>query len=153
MQFVLNRFKELLGNFSILAVINVALLVDVGYCKVKTPFTCPYLPDTFQEFIKVIFAKTLALFEPFIIQYKAFDNELPKGFGSPNPELGCLKAVYTLANGNNGIEIIKVQIPAHVPVALFLNYSNFSSSCCFLQFPGFVYLFQVVSDDMAFHTK
>src|SRR5690606_16087275 len=116
MQFVLNRFKELLRYLSILAVINAALLVYVGYFEVKTPFTCPYLPNTFQEFIKVVFAKAFALFKPFIIQYKAFNNELPKGFGSPNTELGSLIAVYPVANGYNGIEIVKVQIPAYVPV-------------------------------------
>lgn len=110
MQFILNRFKELLGYFSILAVICAALLIDIGYFKVKTPFICPYLPDTFQEFIKVIFANAFALFEPFIIQYKAFDNKLPKGFGGPNPKLSGLMAIYSVANGNNGIEILKLHI-------------------------------------------
>lgn len=75
---------------------------------VATPFAGPYLPDTFQEFVKVVLAKAFSLFKPFIVQHKTLDDERPQGFGSPNPELGSLMAVYPVANGNDGIEMIKV---------------------------------------------
>lgn len=64
--------------------------------------------DAFKEFVKVNLTKVFAMFKPFIVQYKALDNELPEGFGGPDAELGGLIAVYPVAYGYDGIEIEKV---------------------------------------------
>jgi len=51
------------------------VLVNIGNFLVETPFTGPYFPNMFWGFTNVIFAKELTLLEPFIIQYKIFDDE------------------------------------------------------------------------------
>lgn len=51
------------------------MLVNIGNFLIETPFTGPYFPNTFRGFTKVILAKELILLEPFIIQYKIFDDE------------------------------------------------------------------------------
>src|SRR5690606_20189277 len=141
------------SGISILVIVDTALLVYVGYFEVDTPFTGPYLPDTFQEFVKVVLAKAFSLFKPFIVQNKALDYELSKRFGSPNPELGSLMAVYPVAHGYYGIQIVKLHIPLYHPGAFLLNCFQNGNSCLFVQFARFVNITQVFVDCRNFHTK
>lgn len=53
--------------------------------------------------------------------------------------------IYTIANGQNHIKIIKINKSVHRPIAFLTNYSNFLSSCFYLQLPNLVNLFDMVS--------
>ena len=44
------------------------MLIYIGYFQVETPFAGPYLPNALQQLIKIILAKSFALFQPFIIR-------------------------------------------------------------------------------------
>jgi hypothetical protein len=74
-----------------------------------------------RQLIKIIFAKSFALFQAFTAYYKAFYNKLPEGFGCPDTELGGLMAVYPVANGYDGIEVVKLYIPLYHTTAFLLN--------------------------------
>ncbi|OJY84295.1 MAG: hypothetical protein BGP14_18765 [Sphingobacteriales bacterium 44-15] len=82
--------------------------------KYRLPVSPGYVP----KFIKAIVAKAFALFKPFIVLYKALDNELSKSFDSLNSKLGSLKTVYPVANGYNGIKTIEIQCPVHFPITM-----------------------------------
>src|ERR1700743_512325 len=107
MQFVLNCFEKLPGYFRIIFVIDTALLIDIGYFKIQTPFAGADLPDALQQFIKVILAEVFTLFQPFIIQHKTFNNKLFKRFGGPYPALGCLETIYPVTDCDYSIKVIK----------------------------------------------
>ena len=62
MEFVLNGFKKRLRYLCIFVVVNTALLIDVGYFKVKASFAGTYLADTLEEFIEIIFTEPGTLF-------------------------------------------------------------------------------------------
>ena len=76
-QLVLHGGEELLGHRRVRAVIH-RQGVDVRDLLVKSPFAGPNLPDALQQFVEVILSEDLlALFQPFVIQYEALDDELP----------------------------------------------------------------------------
>src|SRR5690606_40258263 len=104
--------------------VDAALGIDVGDLLVKPSCTGPYLPDTFQQFIKVVSAKSLALLQTLVIEHKAFDNVLPEGSGGPNAELCCLVAVDPVANCNDGVQVVKIHFTRHLTVSFHLNYSK-----------------------------
>jgi hypothetical protein len=62
--------------------------VDVGDLLVKPSFACPDIPYPFKELLEIISSEdSVPLFQPFIIQNKAFDHELPQNPRSPYAEL------------------------------------------------------------------
>ena len=90
-----------------------------------------------------------ALLEPLIIQNESFDKVLAQYLSRPDAKLRCLAAVDAVANGDDGVEVIKRTAPSDTTTTLRLNYSNFSSSCQVLEFTGLVDFFEVVGDGVA----
>jgi len=105
MQFVLDYGEKLFGHRRVFIIIC-RENVYIGNLLVKAPLTGPDFPDTLQEFIKIILAENLiALFEPFIIQNKAFDNEFFQDSGSPDAKLCGLVGVYAITDRDYSVEI------------------------------------------------
>ena len=61
-------------------------------------------------------------------------------------ELGRLNAVHPVADRDDGVQVVELDLAGNVAVALSLNSSNFSKSCRFIQFSRIVDLLQVVTD-------
>lgn len=81
---------------------------------------------------KIVFTESFSLFQSFVVKGKSFDNEFPQYSGGPDPELGGLIAVNPVADGDDGVEVVEVNISCYFTVTLFLNYSIFSNSCLLL---------------------
>ena len=100
----------------------------MGDLQVKTPFACPDLPDAFDELIEVVLAEAPIQLPKFIIKDEPFDDELLKSGRSPDPKLGCLFRINTIANSDNCIERVMVELALDTSSAFILNYPEFPDS-------------------------
>ena len=132
MELILHSGKEISGNGRIFIVIS-RQRVNVGDFLVETPFTGANLPDTFKEFVKIVFAKALTLLEPFIIQHKPLNDKFIQGLGRPNAKLRSLIAVHPIAHGNNGVKIVIFQLSLDTAIAFLANCLQNGKSCLPLQ--------------------
>lgn len=90
MQLVLNSLEEGLCDFSITAVVDTALLVEVRDLQVEAPLTGPDGANAFQQFIEIVFAKASPLLQALVIQDESLDEELTENTCRPNAKLGRL---------------------------------------------------------------
>jgi len=120
MELILHHLEKGLGDLCTLVVINAALLVNISDLEVEAPLAGSDFSNSFEQFIKIILAKTLALFEPFIVQSESLDNKLPQNMSGPDAELGGLAAVDPVADRDDNIQI-KV---------LYLIGFTVGGSCC-----------------------
>jgi len=73
-----------------------------------------------------LFWATIQL-EPFVVEDEALDDELAERLRGPDPELRGLGAVDAVADGDDRVQLVVVDLPPHLPVPLALNSSNFST--------------------------
>jgi len=92
-------------------------------------------------------------FHALVIQGKALDDVFLEDGCRPDAELRGAFGVHAVADGDDGVEVVKIEFARDIPVAFTLNYSKFSSSCEFLQFSALVDFLQMVSDGVAFNVK
>ena len=109
MQFVLHRGKECLRDVGVGTVIHRGR-VNVCNLLVEIPLAGPDFPDALQQFVEVILAEDLlALFQPFVIQHEALDDELPQRLRRPDAEPRGLVAVDPVAHRDDGIQVVVLQ--------------------------------------------
>lgn len=109
-------------------VVDAALSVDVGDLLVETALACTDLSDPFEEFVEIIFAEFFALFESFVVENESFDNEFAEGFGRPDSEAGGFYGIDAVADGDDGVEVVKIYLAGDLSGAFGLNYSKYSNS-------------------------
>ncbi len=62
----------------------------------------------FDKLVKIVFAEAFIQFQPLIVKDKAFYDELPQSLSCPNAKLGSLGAIDAIADGNDGIKVVKI---------------------------------------------
>lgn len=122
MQLVLHGPEEDLGDFGFTAVIDAALLIDIGDLQIEAPFARPDFADALEQFIEIILGKTLAGLQPLVIEDEAFDNEIPEDRCCPDTKLGRLPAVDAITDSNDGVEIVKFDFARNLSTTLVLDY-------------------------------
>lgn len=106
-KFILHGGKKLFGNFFVRVIIGTALSIDIGDLLIKAPFTGADVPNPFQLFFKIVFPKiVLRIFQPLIIHGKALDDVFFEHLGGPDPEMGRLFGIDSIAYGDDGIEVV-----------------------------------------------
>lgn len=105
MYLVLHFFEELYGNFGVRVVIY-ARCVDIEYLTVKNLFGSADITDALQKLLKV--SASAKLFQPVIIQRKAFTNIFIEPFCSPLAKLCAAQRFYAIADRNNDIKIVVI---------------------------------------------
>jgi len=128
-QLVLHRLEEQLRDLGILVVVDAALFVDVRNLEIEASFAGADGANPLQEFIKVVFAETLALFKTFIVEHKSFDEVLAQNLCSPDAKSRCLADVDPVADPDDGIHIVEVYLAGDRPRLLDLNYPIIPDSC------------------------
>ena len=126
MQLVLDGLEERLGDFRVLVVVDAALLVDVGDLQIEPPLAGPDLADAFQKLVEVVLAEPLVQLQPLVVEHESLDDEFPQGLGRPNAELGGLGAVDPVTHRNDGVQVVELDLPADLAVALAVELSGFS---------------------------
>ena len=126
---ILHHCIELLGSWGIAVIVDTAFCIDVRHLLPNAALAGANRAHTLQQFAEVIFAESsFALLQAVIIHGKAFDHVLFQHTSRPNAELRGSTAVDAVADGNNGIQIIKINEPLDSSASLFLNYFHFGNS-------------------------
>jgi hypothetical protein len=68
------------------------------------------------------------LFKPLVIKDKTFDDEFPKRFGRPDAETRGFHRVDAITDGNDRVQVIKIDFAGDLARALLLNYPEFPDS-------------------------
>lgn len=106
-----------------------------------------------QQFVKVILSKTFALLQTLIVEHKIFKDELLQRLRGPYPELRRPPAVYAVTDGNDGVEVIEINLPVYLTSTFRLNYPEFPDSCFLLQFSGFVNVLKMLTNSTDIYPK
>lgn len=106
MQFILNCLEKALGGLGGLVVVDATLLVDIRDFEVETALARPDFPDALDELIEVVRTEADVELEAFVVQHETFDDELSKCVGCPDTKLRRLRAVDTVPNRDNRIEVV-----------------------------------------------
>jgi len=128
------RCEKPLGNWSVFVIICQEC-INIGDFLIKPSLAGLDFTYAFQKFIKIIFTEVLSLFEPFVIQYKTFDNEVLQGFGGPDTKLRTLLAVDPVSDCNNDVKVVIFQPSFDVAPALLTNCFQNGNSCVPFQLP------------------
>src|ERR1039458_215632 len=73
-------------------------------------------------------------FQALIVEYESFDQKLPEHLSRPDAKLRRLTAVDPVADGDDGVEIVELDLAGDLPRPFRLNYTKFSYSCHLIQF-------------------
>ena len=119
-----------------------------GACfQVEAPLARPDLPDALEQLVEVVLAEhCLALLQAFVIEHEALDDELAQGLGRPDAKLSRLVAVDAVANGDDRVEVVELDLPSDLPAAFRLNYFHFGNSCRPAELLGLENVGQVLVD-------
>ena len=143
-QLVLHGLEEGLGDLGLRVVVDAALLVDVGDLQVEAALAGPDLADALEQLVEVVLAEPPVELQPLVVEHEPLDDELLEGLGGPDAELGGPGAVDPIADGDDGVEVVVVDLAAHVTSAFTLNCQDSFDSCLPLQLTGVEDLLQMV---------
>jgi hypothetical protein len=124
-QLVLHRLEERLRRLGLLVVVDAALLVDVGDLQVEPPLAGADLPDPLEQLVEVVLAEALVQLEPLVVEDEALDDELAQRLGRPDAELGGLRAVDPVADRDDRVEVVELDLAPNLAISLALNSPNF----------------------------
>lgn len=145
-QLVLHRGEELFGHGRIGAVVD-RQRIDVCNLLVESPLAGSDFADALEQFVKVVLAKDLlSLLQALVVEHEAFDNELPQRLGGPDAKLRGLIAVHSVADSDNGVEVVVLHFTRNRPGTLRANYFHFGSSFLPAQLAGIEDVLQVLVD-------
>ena len=117
--FVLHGLEELdalrLGG----VVIN-AGGVNVGDLLVESPLGGADVLNPAEQFLEII-EGLVGVFQAFVVEDKAFDDEFAEFLGGPDAEAGGDGAFDAVADGDDGVEVVVFHRPGHLPAALLAN--------------------------------
>lgn len=145
MQLVLHDLEKGMSDFGILVVVNAALLVNVRNLEIEPSLACSDLANPLEQIVEIILSKPLVQLWSLVIQHKALDDEFPQRLRGPNAKLRGLGAVHAVANRDNRVEVVMLDLAPNLPTTLLLNRPNFLESCLRAQFPAVVNLLQMIA--------
>ena len=83
----------------------------------------------------------------------AFQHVFFQHRGCPTAKLCGIGAIDTIADGDNHVKIVEINLAIDLSVAFFSNYSNFLSSCFRVELTGFVNALYMVGYIVLFYIK
>ncbi len=69
------------------------------------------------------------ILEPLVVHHESFDEEFLEAGRRPTAELHTARGADPVPNGENGVEIVKLDFTAHLAITLVLNCCIFCNSC------------------------
>ncbi|EKD40795.1 MAG: hypothetical protein ACD_74C00161G0001 [uncultured bacterium] len=151
-ELVLDLGEEGLGGRGVLVIVH-AGGVDVGDLLIKAPLAEADFPNLFQQALEIILAQKRAVLHALLVQHIALDGKLAQHPGGPLAELGSSHRIDPVADGDDGVEVVEIDVSGDPPVSLGLNYPEFPDSCLPLDFPGIADVLQVLADSANIHIK
>jgi hypothetical protein len=118
---VLHPREELLGDRRVLVVIHGGG-IDVGDFLVKSPLRKADLADFLQQALEIILAEERAVFHALAVHHVTAQRVVPQHSGGPLAEGSGALRVHPVADGNDGIEVVVLDLALHLPLALGLNH-------------------------------
>ena len=73
-----------------------------------------------QKLFKVI-KRLVWIFQEFVVQHKAFDDEFPELLHGPDAEAGCHMTFHPIADRDDHIEVVVCEGTLNQPIALLTN--------------------------------
>ena len=134
MELVLYKGVKGAGGVAVFVVVAAALLKDIGNLLIGAALAGADLPNALEQLVEVIFSEGTAVFQHFVVEHKALLDVLPQRLGRPLAEPGGLLGVHPVAHGDDGVQIVVLQLPADFPISLFANHREFLGSCLRGQF-------------------
>ena len=107
MNLVLHFFEELNRNFCLGVVVD-AGGVDLQNLTVKHLFGSADVPDALQQFFEI--STAAQIFQPFIVQSKAFAHIFLQDAGRPDAKLCAAFGFDTITNRNNNVKIVEFDL-------------------------------------------
>ena len=95
--------------------------VNIGDLPVKPLFRGADVLNSEEQFVKIVKGQ-VRVFQTFIVQDKALDNEFPDMPDGPLPEARGHMGLYPIAHRDNGVEIVRFPGSLDLPPAFVLNY-------------------------------
>ena len=95
--------------------------VNVGDLLVEAPLGRADVLNPAEQFLEVVEGLVRVL-QALVIEDKAFDDEFAEFLGGPDAEAGGDGALDAVADGDDGVEVVVLHCPGHLPVSLLSNY-------------------------------
>ena len=105
----------------------------------------PNLANPAEEFLEVVLAEALVELEALVIEDEAFANELAVRLGGPDSKLSGLGAVDPIADGDDHIETVELDLAPYRAAGLGLNSPNSLESCLWPKLACRVNLCQILT--------
>lgn|GEM_PF-5246381 len=105
-----------------------------------------FFADFFEQAFEIIFIEKCSVLHALAVEDVSLDREVPQNASSPLAELGGTDRVDAIANGNDGVEIVVLDFPGHLPRTFGLNCSEFPKSCLLADFTLLEDVLQVFVD-------
>ena len=122
---VLHGRKELPRGLHAWIVIN-PRGVNLQHLAPESLFRRPDVPDARQQLIKIIAAP--GLLEPLIVHRETLDDILPQPLCGPDAELRAAMRLYAVADGDDDVQVIELDLPADLATTFTLNCCKFCNS-------------------------
>ena len=142
MQFVLYGSKKHLCH-TIAWIIVCGCSIYICYLLIKVAFTATNIPNTLQQLSKIA---VTTLLQSFIIHSKPLLDILMKPSSSPTAEARRNLRLNTIAQSNNHIKIVVVNITFYMTTTLLTNQQEFLVSSLYCQFFIFIYVVYMLTD-------
>lgn len=144
MHLVLHHREESLRRLDARVVVN-AGRVDVEHLAPEHLFRGPDIPDTREQFVKVVPAT--ATLEAFIVQREPLDQVLAKPLRRPDPELCAPVRPHAVADRDDDVEVVELDLAAHLAIALALNHCKICNGSLPGEFSLVEHVCDVARDD------
>lgn len=111
MELILDHCIEIFRDIWVAIIIETTLRKNIRYLLPYTSLTCTDWTDSLQQFTEIIFTEYLTtLLQSFIIQHKALEHIFLQDISSPNTEMSGFCRVHTIADRNDCIKIIGLNL-------------------------------------------
>ena len=123
MEFVLHHCIETTRFVRMLVVIDAALRKNIGNLLPDTPLAGADGAYPLQEFAEIIFAECrLALLQTIVIEDETFQHVFLEHLRRPDPALRGTLGIHTIADGDDGVEIVESLFPLDRPLSFCGTY-------------------------------
>ncbi len=95
--------------------------VNVGDLLVEAPLGGADVLNPAEQFLEVV-EGLVRILQAFVVEDKAFDDELAEFLGGPDAEAGGDGALDAVADGDDGVEVVMLHRSGHLPASLLSNY-------------------------------
>ena len=109
MKLVLDGREETAGNVRMNVIVG-SRCEQIRHLLVGLPFTCTDLSDFFKKLVEVRLIEKFAVLQTFRVQQVASDHEVTKHFRRPLAESSSTLAVDAVADGNDGVEVVVLDL-------------------------------------------